>query len=122
MISTTHKTTMDRLKTWDEIKSYDEIIEATPRLILLIYQIETSSERKCSCLRKEGNYFYYCGVDVPENVEKKPSPFSPIFLKHTDHFSLQLYCMDDYEKCIYYPSFSKKSVPKDKTKLGHFFE
>lgn len=88
----------------------------------LIYEIEANSERKCPYLRKEGSCFYYCGVDVPEDVEKILSPSSPIFLKHTDHFSLQLYCMADYEKCIYHPSFSKKRVPKDKTKLGYFFE
>ena len=112
---------MSKIKTWSEIRSYDEIIEATPGLIVLIYEIEANSDRKCPYLRKEGKYFYYCGVDVPEDVKKKPSPFSPIFLKHTDHFSLQLYCMADYEKCTYHPSFSKKHVPKDKTKLEHFF-
>ena len=103
---------MSKLKTWSEIRIYDEIIDMTPGLKNLIYEIETDAERKCPYLRKEGKYFYYCGVDVPEDVKKELSPVSPIFLKHTDHYSLQLYCMADYEKCIYYLSSEDKTKPQ----------
>ena len=88
------------MKTWEDIKTYDDIISDGERKI--ISELEKKLKSKCPYLRKEGKYFYYCGLDLPEIEDKKPDPFNPIYMRHVDCISLQLYCMSNFELCYVY--------------------
>ncbi|MFH0949158.1 MAG: hypothetical protein V1802_01595 [Candidatus Aenigmatarchaeota archaeon] len=85
------------LKTWDDVKTFDDII--LPRTRKLILSLERESKPKCPYLRKEGNFFYYCGANIPEIKSKEPEPFHPIYQNHIDTARMQLFCMDGFKKC-----------------------
>ena len=89
-----------KFKTWDEIKSFDEIILEGERKT--ISKIEKELKVRCPYLRKEGEFFYYCGLNLPEVKDKKPEPFNPIVERHVDYLELQLHCMDNFETCCYF--------------------
>ncbi|OYT37838.1 hypothetical protein B6U82_01025 [Candidatus Pacearchaeota archaeon ex4484_31] len=97
---------MVRLKTWDDIKKFDDII--LPEEKKIISELEKRLKKKCPYLRKEGKYFYYCGLNLPEQIDKKPSPSNPIYQRHVDLATLQLHCMDNFETCCLYSGKLKR--------------
>jgi len=92
-------------KTWENIKSFDEILTKEEKGI--ISDLEKEAKAKCPFLRKEGKFFYYCGVCLEENIEKEVSFTSPIFQNHVNVVELQLYCMAHYKVCSFYKKFYK---------------
>ncbi len=99
------------LKTWEETKSFDEIL--TKGEIDIINAVERESADRCPNLKKDGNYFYYCGLNLideqKENIESAEiGPFHPVYLRHNDTAFLQLYCMSDFEKCCYFSGKLKR--------------
>jgi len=91
---------MRKLKTWDEIKNFDDIILTKERK--LISELETELKARCSYLRKEGKFFYYCGLNLPEIKDKKLTPLNPIYKRHVSLYEIQLHCMGNFKTCCYY--------------------
>ena len=86
--------------TWEEVRSVDDLVLEAEKTIII--DIETELEARCPHLKKEGETFYYCGVDLPDDVVVEPTPYNPAVQVRQDALSLQLYCMDDYKKCMWY--------------------
>lgn len=78
---------MEKIKTWDEIKKFDDLIPQKSKEIISELEIKT----KCPCLRKEGKFFYYCGFNLPIIRCKKPTPFNPVYQTHVGLAELQLH-------------------------------
>jgi len=97
---------MAELKTWDDIRSFDDIISSEERKI--ISELERRLRAKCPYLQREGEFFYYCGLNLLEVKDKKPSPLSPIYQRHIGLAEMQLYCMDRFEKCCFYSGKLKR--------------
>ena len=88
------------MKTWEDLKSFDEII--TPEMRKIIKKVESECKEKCPYLRKDGKFFYYCGIKLPEVKDKSIEPFNPIYQRYTDLALLQLHCMDNFKACCYF--------------------
>lgn len=86
--------------TWEEIKFFDEIISPGEKEIIL--DTEKRADAKCPYLQKDGRVFFYCGLNLPEVKNRKPSPTNPIYTKHIDIVTLQMHCLDSFETCCYY--------------------
>ena len=87
-----------QLKTdWDDIKCFDDIVPPGNKEI--ISDLEKAMEKRCPYLRKMGNFFYYCGINVSGEPDLKPSPRNPIYQSILGVADLQLWCMADYEIC-----------------------
>ncbi len=91
-------------KTWEEVETFDDIVLPGERDI--INELESTLKGRCPSLKKEDNYFYYCGLKLPEiedkKEDKKPSPISPIYQRKVDVGELSLYCMKNFEDCCFY--------------------
>ena len=85
---------------WEDVRTFDDIILSNERK--MITELESESKRKCPALKKEGNYFYYCGLNLQEIKDKKPSPSNPIYLRCVSVGELSLHCMKDFEACCFY--------------------
>ena len=94
------------MKTWEELKSFDEII--TPEMREIIRKVESECAARCPNLRKDGEFFYYCGLDMPEVKENRMEPFNPVYQRHTDLALLQLHCMGNYKTCCYFSGKIKR--------------
>jgi hypothetical protein len=95
------------LKTWEDIKDFDDIIMQEEKEI--ISRLEKESNFVCPHLKKEGNYFYYCGLNMPDEVDKKPSPTNQIYSRHVDLAGLQLFCRcENFNKCSYFSGELKR--------------
>ncbi len=97
---------MTKLKTWQDIERFDDIIQLEERKI--ISELEKESKAKCLYLRKEGEFFYYCGLNLPQLKDKKPSPSNPIYQKHVSIIEMQLHCMDNFKTCCFYSGKLKR--------------
>ncbi len=93
-------------KTWANIKTFDDIILPEERII--ISNLEKYLEIKCPCLKKQEEFFYYCGLNNPATNNMKPAPFNPIYQRHVGLIELQLYCMKDFETCCFYSGKIKR--------------
>jgi len=66
------------LKTWEELKSFDEIL--TKEEIKIIKQLRTS-EKRCPHLKLDGEHYYYCGVGLSKEFKKDfIDPNNPIYI------------------------------------------
>ena len=52
------------MSTWDEVRTFDDIIRPKEREI--ISDLEEELRTKCPHLRREGEFFYYCALNMPE--------------------------------------------------------
>lgn len=95
-----------RPKTWNNIKKFDDIVTKQERKIIsdLGKHIKKEDIRVCPHLRKEGKFFYYCGLNI-EDVDKKPSPTNPTYQAHVPLIEMQLFCMDNFRGCIYFREY-----------------
>ncbi len=84
------------MKTWEDIKTFDDIILEEDRKI--IKNLKNEAGMKCRNLKKIGNFFYYCAHGLGGIKYYKPSPVSPIYKRHVGVAQLQLYCMSDWNK------------------------
>ena len=95
------------LKTWEETKSFDEIILSEEKKIVDDVRRETTI--RCPSLKLEGDYFYYCGHNLAEEItDKSISPASPIYQRKVECAVLQLHCLSDYKSCCVYKGLLKK--------------
>jgi hypothetical protein len=60
-----------------------------------------NKESYCPKLKKEGNYFYFCGIGVPENYPKLPRPDNPAFRNRVTGHALEK-CICNHESCRIY--------------------
>jgi len=86
-------------KSWDELESYDEIIQPKERRI--ISELLRDSKKRCPHLRVDGKWFHYCGKDFP-NVKKQIDPFHPIYTRAADTLLLSMQCLNNFESCCTY--------------------
>ena len=86
---------------WDKIKSFDDIISDDMKK--LISKLEEEKETRCPYLRKEGSWFYYCGVRLPEVNDKRLEPSNPIYQRHVDLVDMSLYCLNRFGVCTHNP-------------------
>lgn len=93
-------------KTWEEIRSFDEIIEPEKRK--MITDLEAESDQRCPFLKKDGKFFYYCGRDMTSKPSKKLGPFNPIYTRHVDVVTLGMHCMINFDACCVYKGTIKK--------------
>lgn len=95
------KNCFNKLKTWKDIRSFDDIVNEGEKRVMSRLAIE--NQKQCHFLEKEGKFFYYCGKDLSTVQDKTPSPSNPIYQKHVGLTELQLYCTKGgHEKCIVY--------------------
>jgi len=89
-------------------KNFDELITEEEREI--IRELEASMTRVCPYLRKEENFFYYCeaGFDCEQLGKEEPIVSSATSKKHLSVHELQLYCMNNFENCLFYKMFSER--------------
>lgn len=90
-------------------RAFDDILDKEDKkAIKHIKQLEQEKQSKCPFLRKEGKYWYYCGHGLKraETLSRDINESNPIFYRHVEAESLELYCMDDYKEC---PRLRKKS-------------
>ncbi len=90
----------DRLKTWEDIKTFDDIVLSRERDI--ISGLEQRLGQKCPHLQKKGKFFYYCGYGLESIEPLRPSPFNVVYQKHQGVAELQLFCMGCFDKCDSY--------------------
>lgn len=96
-------------KTWDDVKTFDDIL--FPEEVKIIREIEAKNLPKCPYSRKSGKSWYYCGVDLPENLDEKPGPSNPIYARHAGVLELQLWCMGEFDRCNYKSGKEKHDYP-----------
>ncbi len=89
-------------------KNFDELVTEEEREI--IRELEASMTRVCPYLRKEENFFYYCkaGLDCEQLEKKEPIVSSAIYEKRLSIQELQLFCMNNFENCLFYKMFSER--------------
>lgn len=85
---------------WKNIKDWDEIVLEEDKPVIL--GLEKELKDRCPHLRKEGDFFCYCGLNIPKLENKKPTPLSPIYRGHCSTLDLQVHCMKNFEICSYY--------------------
>lgn len=88
------------IKTWENIKSFDDIPSDMQKRIIL--ELEDRSQRRCLYLQREGRFFYYCGFDLSRAEDKKPTPTNPIYKRRVETEVIQLHCMSSFETCCIY--------------------
>jgi len=87
----------DEKNLWDDIKTFDDI--PSPEEKKIIKDLEAQGGKKCPYLKKEGNFWYFCGAKTPEKIDKMPSPSNPVYQKHIGVAELQIWCLSSYENC-----------------------
>lgn len=92
--------------TWKDIKTFDDII--LPQDKSLLNTLETELTPRCPHLKKEGKYFYYCGLDIPEKTAETPGPYHPKYENHVSTAELQIHCMEEYDSCCFYNKTLKR--------------
>lgn len=86
--------------TWDDVESFDDIVLQAEKEIL--FSLGMPLKQRCKHLKKEGDWFYYCGKNMPEVKERTPSPVNPLYQRNVSITEIQLYCTGDWEVCSYY--------------------
>lgn len=87
------------MKTWKEIQSVDELVTDAEKQI--IRDVEKEERKICPYLKKLGDYFYHCTQGLTGKEKLEFESFNPIVKAKIDVASLQLYCMGEYDKCMY---------------------
>ena len=72
-----------------------------PQEVVILREVEKDSISNCPALRKTGENWYFCGVNLPETLDTThPSSEHPAYRAHKGLPELQIWCMGDYERCI----------------------
>jgi len=86
-------------KTWEEVKTFDDIL--LPPEITIIRELQQENSSCCPYLGRVGECWHYCKAVFQERVDPIPSQDNPVYITHQDCVSLQIWCMDlHYRKCI----------------------
>lgn len=85
--------------TWDDVMTFDDI--PIPEDVQIIKKLEAEELPKCPYLRKVGKSWYFCGVDLPEEIDERPSPVNPVYHRRASVIELQLFCMGEFDGCCY---------------------
>ena len=80
--------------------SMDDIVQDNQKEV--IADAERTLTSRCPFLSKAGNFFYYCGKGMPPGIKPEPKQFNLVAQSGVGSTQLQLFCMDRYQKCIYY--------------------
>ena len=97
-------------KTWDEVKTFDDIITAEERKII----DEIGAKHSCPLLAFAGKYFTYCTQKATDIKDMKPSPTNPIYQAHVGVVELQMFCKGDFKNCYVYKAL-EDSKQKNKS-------
>lgn len=97
---------VEAIKTWDDIRSFDDIVVEGEKQI--ISRLESETRPKCPYLKKDGKTFCYCGKDMPKSNDRTIGPLNPIYRRHVDALELQMHCMDDFGTCCFYSGKLKR--------------
>ncbi|MFZ5955251.1 MAG: hypothetical protein ACOYT4_02400 [Nanoarchaeota archaeon] len=97
-------------KTWNEIKTLDDIVPNDERKIL--EELNSENDENCPFLGKDGKYFYYCKKNLPKisRERKRLSASNPIYQAHVELAEIQLYCKGSYSNCCVYSEVIKPQV------------
>lgn len=92
------------MKTWSDLESVDEIFSDAGRELIGSLERETPERKRCPYLKKEGKFFYYCGLQAGGDAELELNPTNPIIRSRQSPSELQIWCMDEenYQNCIFY--------------------
>ena len=93
-------------KTWEEIKTFDDIVSMGERLI--IKEMEWVQKVRCPHLKIEGEFFYYCGFNLHEPLDKKLDANNTVYQRHVCASEISLWCMKDYKYCCTYTGKLKR--------------
>lgn len=98
---------LNQNESWESLRSFDDIIRKGERSIIddVILEVEKGIRARCPYLTKDGEYFYYCGAKVQgeQREDNRLEPFNPKYQNHIEVTVLQIFCTDNYKKCINYP-------------------
>lgn len=102
------KKSKSRIKTWNDVKTFDDIITNKERRIIINIVKNAKPEERCDELGREGKFFYYCIHDyVPTMDDRKPSPESGIYQRKRNCLELNNYCLGGCARCKPYRDSQK---------------
>lgn len=96
---------------WNDVKSWDDVVIKEKKALVSELEEENRGKERCPFLKKLDNYFYFCESKAKKlegmgwKFTDKPEISSCQYNSQTDHFSMQLWCMQSeerYKKCIYF--------------------
>ena len=96
---------------WDEVESWDDIVIKEKKALVSELISENLGNEKCPFLSKLGDYFYYCGARNKQLVKMGyketglPALESSQYNSQTDHFSMQIWCLQPEKQhcaCVNY--------------------
>ncbi|MBI4116789.1 hypothetical protein HY449_03540 [Candidatus Pacearchaeota archaeon] len=92
------------MKTWGDLESVDEIFSDAERELIGNLEKEAPERKRCPSLKKEGKFFYYCGLQAGDEAELELNPTNPVIRSRQSQNELQIWCMDEknYQRCIFY--------------------
>lgn len=95
---------------WDECRSWDDVIPIEEKSKISELEKKLKNNPHCPCLKKEGRYFYYCGVKVPVIGDKRISPFNLIYLNRCIlPPKMGFCCIPNFEGCPTYVGYLKRT-------------
>lgn len=98
------------MRTWEDLKSADELFSDAERGLIRELEMKRKTQEPAGCphLRKEGGYFYYCGIQAGD-VKLELTPTNPVMRSRQSPSELQIWCMNkgNYENCIFYRQSGK---------------
>ena len=86
--------------TWEEVTEPDDLVRPEEREIL--EEAAERLERRCSHLKKLGDFFYYCNGGITDGIAPNMKPFDPIIYAQQSTAQIQLHCFDRFEACCHY--------------------
>lgn len=92
------------VSSWDDVESWDDVVIKEKKALFSELEEENRGKEKCPYLKKLDNYFYYCGARAKQlegmgwEFTDKPEISSCQYNSQTDHFSMQLWCMQPEER------------------------
>ena len=96
----------EKITSWEELEKYDQIIRPEEREIIDF--LRRQNPQQCPDLRRDGEFFYFCGKGLPKALKPKLSPGDPMYQGRVSVEELQLHCMDNFEACCFYNESLKK--------------
>jgi len=101
---------------WNTVTSWDDVITSLEKSLTIDLRVNVEGKERCPYFRVNGSHFCYCDARVHEmpdifsREDEIPTINSAEYHSHIDHFSMQLWCLNDkskYGKCISYKELNK---------------
>jgi len=98
---------------WENVKNWNNVVIKEQKSLISDLDAENTGKERCPHLRKLDDYFYFCKkrADCLEKLglifTSVPEPNSAQYNSHVNHFTLQLWCMQQKErycKCVDFKS------------------